>query len=208
MVKATDGFSTDDLCCSSTSTACCVYECVECNGPRYCQDCLLDSHRYLETHRIRASTEFCYYYHHLTELQIHRDGFFQQASLIDLGLVVQLNHRRGSCPKRVNSTTVFTVYDTNGCHNVRINYCGCARSLSDTGNTRLDQIFAQRWFPATWKRPQTVFTFNLLQTFHILNLQSKCNMYDYYHTILRRQDNAGISYQPVGHYIKVGNVYS
>lgn len=114
-----------------------------------------------------------------------------------LGLVVQLNHRRGECPQRKTSTVIFTVYHTNGDHQVRVSYCGCPRATTDTSNVRLSQIFAQRWFPATWSQPRTVFTFDMLQQFHILNLQSKCNMYDYYRTILRIRNNAGVENQPV-----------
>jgi hypothetical protein len=123
---------------------------------------------------------------------------------MQLGLIVQLNHRRGSCPHPAESTVVMTVYDIDGPHLVRARYCGCSRAASESGNTRLDQLFAQRWFPATWKQPKTLFTFKLLSHFHILNLQSKCNMYDFYHTILRHCNNAGIKYQAVSGRSRLG----
>jgi hypothetical protein len=117
---------------------------------------------------------------------------------MDLGLVVQLNHCRGACPCRSASTTVLTVYDTNGDHQVRVSYCDCPRAVvTELGNTRLDQLFAQKWFPATWTQPRTVFTFAVLQQFHLLNLQSKCNMFDFYRSLLRIRNNAGIENQPV-----------
>lgn len=50
----------------------------------------------------------------------------------------------------------------------------------------------KKWFPATLIRPQTVFTFDLLDTFHELTLQGKGNLFDFYHTLLRKTDNAGI----------------
>ena len=43
------------------------------------------------------------------------------------------------------------------------------------------------------QRPQTVFTFECLETFHELTLQGKTNLYDYYHTLLRLSDNANLS---------------
>ena len=48
------------------------------------------------------------------------------------------------------------------------------------------------WFPATLARPQTIFTFDCLETFHELTLQGKTSLYDYYNTLLRRSDNANL----------------
>jgi hypothetical protein len=55
-----------------------------------------------------------------------------------------------------------------------------------------NQLLRERWFPATLARPQTVFTFDCLETFHELTLQGKTSLYDYYHTLLRRSDNANL----------------
>jgi hypothetical protein len=63
--------------------------------------------------------------------------------------------------------------------------------------TAIMQLFRQRWLPATWNAPRTVFTFEFLNTFHLLNLQSKCNLYDYYHATLRQTNNADLQHQPV-----------
>lgn len=125
---------------------------------------------------------------------------------MDLGLIVQLNHRRGACPSRSTSTHVLTVYDTNGDHQVRVSYCDCSHASTESGNTRVDQLFAQKWFPATWTQPRTVFTFGVLQQFHILNLQSKCNMYDFYRSLLRIRNNAGIENQPVSQFISLVSI--
>jgi len=38
-----------------------------------------------------------------------------------------------------------------------------------------------------------VFTFDSLETFHELTLQGKTSLYDYYHTLLQRLDNASLS---------------
>jgi hypothetical protein len=45
------------------------------------------------------------------------------------------------------------------------------------------------WFPVTFNRPQTAFTFDMLNTFHELTLQEKTTLYDFYYTILRKTDN-------------------
>jgi hypothetical protein len=128
-------------------------------------------------------------------LQILRNGIFADTSLAELGLLIQLNHRRGNCPQATTQTRGFTVYHTNGVHYVNIAYCACRSHLAH--NSRLGQIFRQRWLPATWKRPRTAFTFACMNQFHLLNLQSKCNLYDYYHALLRITDNGDLKDQPV-----------
>jgi hypothetical protein len=120
---------------------------------------------------------------------------FQPTSLSALGLVIQLNHRRGNCISPVSPFRDFTIYDVNGMHQVKISYCGCCSH--DSSNTFIAQIFRQRWLPATWKQPRTAFTYALLRMFHIVNLQSKVNMYDWYKSLLRLSNNAGLDYQPV-----------
>ena len=54
------------------------------------------------------------------------------------------------------------------------------------------QILRQGWFPATFNRPQTAFTFDCLSFFHELTLQGKVNLYDFYHTLLQVSDNANL----------------
>ncbi|PPQ72949.1 hypothetical protein CVT25_004565 [Psilocybe cyanescens] len=55
------------------------------------------------------------------------------------------------------------------------------------------QLLQKHWFLATTKCSQTAFTFNCLDTFHELTLQGKTNLYDFYHVLLRRTDNANVS---------------
>jgi hypothetical protein len=126
---------------------------------------------------------------------VHLNGYFRATSLAKLGLVVQLNHRRGVCSNATIQTRGFTVYHTNGVHYISLSYCACQTHLAE--NSRVGQIFRQRWLPVTWKHPRTAFTFDCLNSFHLLNLQSKCNMYDYYSALLRLTDNGDIKDQPV-----------
>jgi CxC2 like cysteine cluster associated with KDZ transposases len=81
------------------------------------------------------------------------------------------------------------VFALTGIHHINIDYCGCQIvPLSKTV-----QILRQGWFPATFIRPQTAFTFDCLSFFHELTLQGKVNLYDFYHTLLRVTDNANLS---------------
>lgn len=82
------------------------------------------------------------------------------------------------------------VFDTSGIHSVNIDYCECP---NDDVPDKKTQLLRQSWFPATFTRPNTVFTFDCLDTFHEHTLQGKGNLYDFYHLLLRKTDNANLS---------------
>ena len=50
-----------------------------------------------------------------------------------------------------------------------------------------------RWYPASFNRPKTAFTFDILETYHKVTLQGKLNLYDFYHAIMHKTDNQGRS---------------
>ena len=82
------------------------------------------------------------------------------------------------------------VFDTSGIHSVNIDYCECPK---DDALDRRTQLLRQCWFPATFTRPNTAFTFDCLDMFHEHTLQGKGNLYDFYHLLLRKTDNANVS---------------
>jgi len=107
--------------------------------------------------------------------------FFSKESLKALGLCVQLGHRGSLCPCPSPGLPGFMVFDTSGVHSVNIDYCECPY---DSMPDRRTQLLRQGWFPATFTQPNTVFTFDCLDTFHELLLQGKGNLYDFYHGLL------------------------
>lgn len=115
--------------------------------------------------------------------------FFDKDSLQNLGFRYQLGHSGAPCPCPQPGPKNFVIFDTSGPHSITIDYCQCG----DETSSNWTQLLREQWFPATLSRPQTVFTFDCLETFHELTLQGKTNLYDYYHTLLRRSDNAGLS---------------
>ena len=133
----------------------------------------------------------------LTQFHQRWNGrFFDNDSLQNLGLVYQFGHSGGPCPCPLAGPKQFVVFDITGPHLVTFNYCDCReKPLSNW-----TQLLRERWFPATLTRPQTVFTFDCLEHFHELTLQGKTNLYDYYHTLLRRADNANIRLSIVSRY--------
>ena len=110
-------------------------------------------------------------------------------TLQGLGLCIQLGHSGGKCPCPECGPKIFTVFGLAGAQDVNIDYCGC----EDIPLSKTVQILRQGWFPATFDRPQTAFTFECLGFFHELTLQGKTNLYDFYHTLLRVTDNANLT---------------
>lgn len=80
------------------------------------------------------------------------------------------------------------VFDLSGAHRLVVRYCHCGPFTPKN-----IQLLRARWFPATIERPSTAFNFDLLDFFHKLQNQSKCNPYDFYHTLIQRTDAAGLN---------------
>lgn len=102
---------------------------------------------------------------------------------------VQLGHDGGTCPCPTAGPPGFMVFDTSGVHKVNVDYCTCH---PEEPLTRRVQLLRKGWFPATLSRPQTVFTFDCLDTFHESTLQGKGNLYNFYYMLLRKTDNPNL----------------
>ena len=96
------------------------------------------------------------------------------------GLRFQLGHGGAKCISPTPGPTTFTVTDTSGIHCIAVDFCDCR-----TNGTipRHIQLLRAGWFPATFIRPQTVFTFKCLDFYHELTLQGKVNAYDFCRTL-------------------------
>lgn len=119
-----------------------------------------------------------------------KNGFFDRTFLHSLGLVCNLGHDSDPCP-RESQHYDLTIIDVNGSHKVRVMFCTC------DPETPLDQRYRQllrmRWYPASFTRPRTAFSFDLLETYHKLTLQGKLNVYDFYLAVMQKSDNQGRS---------------
>ena len=131
------------------------------------------------------------------------DAFFQHwtgshfawVSLRDLGATFQLGHSHGNHCTIPSATIPLTVFDTTGIHTINVTYCEC--DPNGPGVPPRVQLLRARWFPATWRRPSTAFTFRFLNFLHKLQSKCKINLYDFHATMVSLSDNAGLGKQPV-----------
>ncbi|KAG1839003.1 hypothetical protein C8R48DRAFT_751508 [Suillus tomentosus] len=151
------------------------FRCRDCFGMEMCcRYCVVERHQCSPLHIIEE----------------WNGSFFQRTNLKLLSLRIQLGHapsHRCYNP-RPSSGNNFIVVDTNGIHEVALDFCGC-----DTAQLRYKQLLRARWYPATTTDPQTAATFNVLEHYHLLSYESKVSAYEFYHSLARRSDNTGLS---------------
>ena len=104
-----------------------------------------------------------------------------------MGLRIQLNHLSNPCTNPEPCHIDFRILHDNGIHDVNLDFCGCERK-----QPKFTQLLHRQLFPATQVNPRTCATFSLLKSFHLLNLTSKINVYDFYRSLERLTDNTGL----------------
>ncbi|KAF9029676.1 hypothetical protein BJ165DRAFT_1359234, partial [Panaeolus papilionaceus] len=151
--------------------------CLDCfnTSQLLCKSCCLAQHEHLPFHRIET----------------WNGEFFVKSCLSELGLVRQLGHDGCDCPTQPdkasdNEIQELQVIHTTGVFKLSVRYCGCKPKTGTAPRYR--QLLQERLFPATLRRIRTVFTFEVLETFHSLNLTGKMTSYDYYQHIMGRTD--------------------
>lgn len=113
---------------------------------------------------------------------------FDDVTLRDLGLVVQLGHADGgACSRPQLPRSDFCVIEVNGQHRVDLRFCGCDEA--GAAGSRAQQLLRRGLYPATDHEPHTIFTYCLLEHYHLQSLQGKVSMYNYYQTLERLTDN-------------------
>ena len=164
-----------------------LHRCLECSHSLLCcGECIIQLHKMLPLHRLEVSSFF------LSLLpsdpchpQRWQNGFFNRTSLYSLGFVCHLGHKGDPCPIE-SSQRDLVIVDVNGWHKVRVGFCECG-----VNTERYRQLLRMRWYPASFNRPRTAASFDLLDTYHKLTLQGKLNLYDFYHSIMQKADNQG-----------------
>ncbi|KAI0682360.1 hypothetical protein BC835DRAFT_1424520, partial [Cytidiella melzeri] len=93
--------------------------------------------------------------HPLHRIEEWTGDFFKKTSLRKLGLVMHLGAHNTQLP-------------------VAVNFCGCRHNLAG-----YQQLLRASWYPATPLNPETCVTIELLELFHLLNLQGNTTIYDF-----------------------------
>jgi hypothetical protein len=155
-----------------------TYRCLDCFGSNlFCSPCILLGHQNLPLHRIERWDE----------------GSFERTSLAHLSLPVYIGHRGhngAQCPHGTVPTDVVVIH-TNGIHTINAHFCPLKTSNKAT------ILVESKLFPASLRNPRTVFTFDMLRTFQMINFESRTSMWDYYDSLVRLTNNVIPSSVPV-----------
>ena len=100
-----------------------------------------------------------------------------------------LGHQHTSCLLSGSATRTILVIDVNGVHHVNVQFCTCTEDIQWVESYR--QLLRVGWYPASFRRPKTAFTFDILDTYHKIALQGKLNLYNFYLSIMQKTDNCG-----------------
>lgn len=169
-------------------------KCKDCFGGKlYCVSCSLQRHNQLPLHHllvcklsqllqlsVTLTIVFC------LSAQHWNGTYFADVTLQKLRLEVHLGHSGHHCPYSEAPINNFTIVDVSGIHTITLQPCACIGALH-----LHTQLLASSWFPATLDRPQTAFTFDVLDTFQLLTLQGKISTYDFYYSLDHKTDNTG-----------------
>ena len=112
--------------------------------------------------------------------------------LKNLGLCIQLgNHINCNCPTLEPSHKEFIIINTNGIHEVAINFCQCNATKHNI------QLLMLGWWLVMPLNPKTCATTNCLKQFQFLNLQGKLTLYSYYKSLHYLSDKTELNEIPV-----------
>ncbi|KAJ7440330.1 hypothetical protein B0H11DRAFT_2253095 [Mycena galericulata] len=167
--------------CASCRIGKADHRCDDCmaGGELICKTCLVAEHRPNPLHGV----------------QYWNGKYFEDKTLKELGLRIQLGHwvgrnNRCSLPEPAPGND-FVIVGENAVHRVALDFCGCGK-----GGTHASQLLRARLYPATVVHPRTAATFNELDRFQLMNFESKCSAYEYYHALSRQGDNTGLKKRP------------
>ncbi|KAJ7027028.1 hypothetical protein C8F04DRAFT_965726 [Mycena alexandri] len=150
------------------------HRCSDClaGGELLCASCLVEAHRQLPLHRVEYWT----------------GSEFERKTLKSMGLRIQLGHwtsfnRLCSVPTPASGDD-FIIVDSNGVHEVGLDFCGCGQAELPTV-----QLLRGRLWAATTTNPKTAATFAVLRRYQILSFESKCSTQEFYESLARLTDN-------------------
>jgi hypothetical protein len=165
------------------------YKCKDCfsGSLLLCRDCMIEGHGDFPLHCVEVSLIL---YHGL--ILYLNSGVAVEWSLFHFCFsskyrtLHSTRHGGAPCPNLSSGPPNFCMFNISGVHHLSIDFCDCRTNGIVHNHT---QLLCARWFPSTFNRPQTVFTFDCLDTFHELTLQGKTTLYNFYYLVLHKTDN-------------------
>ncbi|EMD30750.1 hypothetical protein CERSUDRAFT_25709, partial [Gelatoporia subvermispora B] len=114
--------------------------------------------------------------------------FWRKESLATLGLTINLGHNGLKCPVALDDPRRMTVTHSRGIEEVAVRFCACLNDDLD-GTPDCLQLIEHDLWPASWEKPMSAFTVDVLKEFHLLSLQSQMTAQDFIRYLQRRTDN-------------------
>ncbi|KAK0500890.1 hypothetical protein EDD18DRAFT_1348323 [Armillaria luteobubalina] len=161
--------------CSACEDTDFCFRCITCRDARlFCRICIISLHTACPTHVIQS----------------WNGNYFDKVPLRKLGMRYQVGHLAGEvCPHPQPAFgNHFTIIDTNGIHDVALDFCSCMRKRPFAM-----QLQGSWLFLATDTQPRTAVTTAALEQFQMLTFMGKISAYEYYHSLVRLTDNTGIT---------------
>jgi hypothetical protein len=176
--------------------------CLSCSGDHaWCSECAVKAHRYLPFHN----------------LQLWNGKFYEPTTLLDQGYTLYLGHGGDRCPlssqisdpppglpenlqdasedgedgwetahETKSRVTKLVVVHSTGVYSHHVVWCQCPGAEKD----RHLQLLKAKLFPASIRRPQTAFTFDVLDDFLIDAMECKTSAMSFYQKLRRFTNNA------------------
>jgi hypothetical protein len=166
------------------------FRCRNCfHRPTTCSSCCAQSHVYLPFHSIDVWNGTC----------------FLPSDLLHIGFTLHFGHHGSPCPQYKAQThgnefeedlenesdtdgsmaDQLQIVHSNGVCRRNIRYCKCSNAPP-----RHLQLLRHCLFPASYKKPQTAFTFEVLRHFHIEAMECKVSASAFYSKLKRFTSNA------------------
>ncbi|KIJ58482.1 hypothetical protein HYDPIDRAFT_62169, partial [Hydnomerulius pinastri MD-312] len=132
-------------------------------------------------------------HHPFHHLQRWTGQFYDSASLQDLGFIWYLGHGGKPCPNNLGdhgsdwSCNRFTVVHSTGVFIHHLKWCRCNDGKLEERHL---QLLRAQLFPSTVTRPQSAFSFEVLDHFLIDALECKTSAMSFYQKLRRLTNNA------------------
>jgi CxC2 like cysteine cluster associated with KDZ transposases len=147
-----------------------MYRCKDCFGsPICCRDCLLQTHTRTPFHRI----------------QQWNGQFFDSTTLLNIGYILPSGHGSDACPHSSSAhDALICIVDVIGVFHHKLRWCSCQNA-----EPRYAQLLRLGLYPASVERPETAFTFSLLDYFQVDAVECKTSANNFFNK-LRRLTNS------------------